>query len=1191
MEICDPKLMCKYGIHKHKDAMDWLRKNDPNKRGNDKINIKKYMHIYNCFRERNYCPITIENNDTSVTELNSSIKEDTPTSITELVDNEEMYKYDFLSKKTPMNDSYITIDDDSSPIIDEDNSSSIIDDEDTSSSIIDDSDMSNSSINSSSSSIKSSYSTMNDDSNNSISDNVKSKRDEKITKKRKKLFTCMRQIENWSKILAHHKMDKKEFNKKKVKELMHNASPKMEQLFEIIKQVDDNDFETHGRYFKHFIFSDVKEEGYGAKILASGFIANGYNSLIDSKKGKLVLKTASQNEKNNSFGLLSSSAIFKSEFNQKLKKEVLSVYNNRPDNIHGENMRFIILDSGFKEGIDLFDVKYVHIFEPSMTTADIKQTIGRATRTCGQKGLHFEPNEGWKLFVYNYNTIIPDDIKDIYKVSHPELLNDTIKDDKIFKYSKKLKDSAIFYSTIDRTMSNLEEQLYKLAPIFAIDYDLTKKIHNIDEIMYLYDDSSSSVGGGGAFNKNKTIVCNGKCGKRSTIEVPPDINFLLNVYNKYNHDTESIPPKNKREFLCKYMKQNEDYCKQLNKEWAIYLSDVPNSFNKSNKSTKKTMKQVSNTQKVTNKDTNKTKTKTKKLSKTIKLSKIENSLPSNSSSLYSINEIDSLPSNSSSSSSINEIDSLPSNISSSSSINEIDSLPSNISSSSSNNTELSDSLMKDMNIIEDDSSIDNSYSIEEYSPITNKEFKKYKDNPPPKKLNFKNMRDFIKTNFSDKYSWDDIVVENRCVNRGGGKSNIMNLNPTQDFVRKYFTPASPYKGILLWHSVGTGKTCTAIATATTTFEQEGYTILWVTRNTLKSDVYKNIFDDVCHQVLVNKIKNEGIEIPSDPLKRKKLLSKSWIEPISYKTFSNLLTPGGHNEYLDKLISINGKKDVLRKTLIIIDEAHKLYGGDLKAAERPNMEIMEKLLQKSYEISGKDSARLIIMTATPFTNSPMELFKLVNLCKDKENEKIVTEKYDFKRKYMGDDSYLTEQGVKRLSDKLSGYISYLNRENDPTQFAQPIMIDVPVLMSHIEDNELRKDIFKNITNDKSQNAKETIIEYEKIIKEKNKKLRETKKKSKNDLENKQKKCKTIKNRTEKSECMKKIKDEVELIYNNNIDTLRDEIEQLNEDFNNDKIQKRENKKKNELLKKKIEKLRERYLQETMLIERCGNIKLA
>ena len=28
---------------------------------------------------------------------------------------------------------------------------------------------------------------------------------------------------------------------------------------------------------------------------------------------------------------------------------------------------------------------------------------------------------------------------------------------------------------------------------------------------------------------------------------------------------------------------------------------------------------------------------------------------------------------------------------------------------------------------------------------------------------------------------------------------------------------------------------------------------------------------------------------------------------------------------------NGSEDVLNKTLIIIDEAHKLYGGDLKGA--------------------------------------------------------------------------------------------------------------------------------------------------------------------------------------------------------------------------------------------------------------------
>ena len=50
--------------------------------------------------------------------------------------------------------------------------------------------------------------------------------------------------------------------------------------------------------------------------------------------------------------------------------------------------------------------------------------------------------------------------------------------------------------------------------------------------------------------------------------------------------------------------------------------------------------------------------------------------------------------------------------------------------------------------------------------------------------------------------------------------------------------------------------------------------------------------------------------------------------MSYKQFSNLLV--GKNKIYDILKTRNGSEDILRKTLIIIDEAHKLYGGDLKA---------------------------------------------------------------------------------------------------------------------------------------------------------------------------------------------------------------------------------------------------------------------
>ena len=112
---------------------------------------------------------------------------------------------------------------------------------------------------------------------------------------------------------------------------------------------------------------------------------------------------------------------------------------------------------------------------------------------------------------------------------------------------------------------------------------------------------------------------------------------------------------------------------------------------------------------------------------------------------------------------------------------------------------------------------------------------------------------------------------------------------------------------------------------------------------------------------------------------------------------------------------------------------------------------------SYKKSGENSCKLLIMTATPFTNSPLELFNLINLFMENESEKITTDENEFKKQYMNDDNILSKTGVKNLANKLSGYISYLNREKDPTQFAQPLLINVPVLLSFI-DEELRDPIY-------------------------------------------------------------------------------------------------------------------------------------
>jgi hypothetical protein len=1128
------------------------------------------------------------------------------------------------------------------------------------------------------------------------------------TLEREKIYNCYRQTENWSKMSMAHRFDNDKFDTEKVMASIHYSSPKLEQLLSIIKQVDRNDMETHGKLFKHFIFSDVKAGGYGAKILASALIANGYNSLLHSALihgvHNLTLKKSQQKDDFNSFALLSSSAVYESNITQRMKKEILQRYNRRPDNIHGKDMRFIILDSGFKEGIDLFDVKYVHIFELSMTTADLKQTIGRATRTCGQKGLNFEPNVGWPLYVYNYYIAIPDSIKDVFLAANKDLIDPKYADEPIFKNRDKLKEVTSLYSKFDKSLIKLTDQLYRLAPIFSVDFELTRNIHKVDDVTYLYDVPPEALMyyGGAKRAVSDKINCAGKCGLRSTKDIPATVGFLRNVYLKHKHNKAKLPVKNAREYLCKYMKQSPDYCSQVNREWAARAAAVPSMVHKKGQSRK---------------------LGSRKLGRKLVLT---------------------------------------------------------------TPTELSKEVMKELDLVPyvDQAEDLSKYSIVEYSPHKEPGMKQNKPGPPPRKLNFTKMRDFIKTNYGEKFTWQPYIIENKCIdkpqnnktakktsnksanksakkgktskksktggaytggaytggayappgyveyinnqnkymengnignnggdqasimdyltsftgtkvqtggaygyggayappgyveyinnenkymangdagNNGGdqasmmdyltsfkgsvsdvvsggnanskinygalpcsgdescdvgydktgayskgqggggqsqqrgGSSRIMDLNPTQNFIRTFFTPASPYKGMLLWQSVGSGKTCSAVATVTSSFEREGYTILWVTRTTLKSDVYKNIFDDVCHAILAEQMRDEGLEIPDK--NRRRLLSKSWIEPISYRTFSNLLESDPlkpTNKYGELLLRRNGPEDILRKTIIVIDEAHKLYGGDLKWSERPNMEVMERLLRNSYKKSGKDSARLLIMTATPFTDSPMELFKLINLCKEDRDELITTDPVKFKSTYMSEDDDLTNAGVKKLADSLSGYISYLNRENDPTQFAQPIMIEVPAIMSHVEEPELRKHLYGN-KEEKAEYREETKKEKaddKAKVKEAKDKLKETiktlktrmidnKKTSNTTIKNRQEReCKDIKN---KAACNKRIKIEEEESLKASADAIQAEIDTLKTQMGEQKV-----KPAAENIRIKIKELKEKMLQEVMLVDRCKSI---
>jgi len=196
---------------------------------------------------------------------------------------------------------------------------------------------------------------------------------------------CVRKVANWSTIIPEHRFDRVSFNPKTILEDMPASSPKMVSLFQNIKQLDEQDLRRDKVLYKHVIYSDVNQMGYGAKILASAFIAKDYSLAYDSD-----LKMIPTSQKTfNTFALLSSSAIFGRPFTVSLRRQVLSTFNSRPSNVHGEQIRFIILDSGYKEGIDLFDVKYIHIFEPQLTMSDENRLLGEVRGFAGNKGYTF----------------------------------------------------------------------------------------------------------------------------------------------------------------------------------------------------------------------------------------------------------------------------------------------------------------------------------------------------------------------------------------------------------------------------------------------------------------------------------------------------------------------------------------------------------------------------------------------------------------------------------------------------------------------------------------------------------------------------------------------------------------------------------------------------------------------------------
>jgi len=686
---------------------------------------------------------------------------------------------------------------------------------------------------------------------------------------------------------------------------------------------------------------------------------------------------------NYTFGLLTTSTVYKKPLTVALKKNMMAKLNQRPDNIDGKNIRFIILDSGFKEGIDVFDVKYMHILEPLTTKAENTQVIGRGTRFCGQSGLPFKPDIGWPLNIYRYNINYNDNmtVHELY-----------------IKHSNQNVSALNFAADIEDIMI-----------ASSVDMPLTENIHLLntknnrfyESLTQLMEKSSSKKSNpvkkdlikvvsnihGKIFTNEEKLDCKHKC--KGAFEELESVNAILlsavifdidkledriredrgkKILGKkltINNITDSkllnaLLEKYPKPILCNYLDKRKSYCDSVNKFWLkpLYMFKI---FGK-------------------------------KIIENLK-------------------------------------------------------------------------YYKRRNLINEKNYQETMMFAEKYIAMSNIKKPQILPVPPLEKLKHIDLYNYVTKHFK-QFKWASLEIKNKCIKgvkvdedkKTTSSYEIVDLSHTQSFVQKFLTPESPYKGLFLYHSVGSGKTCTAIASATQSFDESNYTILWVTRHTLKEDIWKNMFEKICNMKIREYIKM-GKTLPKKRSEQMALLGKNWLQPISYKQFTNLIK--GKNKFYQQMVARNGKDDPFRKTLIIIDEIHKVYSDTLSRLEKPDPKVLQDMVQKSYTTSKKDSLKLLLMSATPITEDPMSSVKLLNLLLEGD-DRFPEDFEEFKSQYCNDNGLFSDLGSLQFTDKVSGLISYIDRSNDRSQFAYPII----------------NDIILNVNSDVSVNPR--LVEIEKQI---------------------------------------------------------------------------------------------------------------
>ena len=287
------------------------------------------------------------------------------------------------------------------------------------------------------------------------------------------------------------------------------------------------------------------------------------------------------------------------------------------------------------------------------------------------------------------------------------------------------------------------------------------------------------------------------------------------------------------------------------------------------------------------------------------------------------------------------------------------------------------------------------------------------------------------------------------------------LSPHQLFVKNFFSFQTPYNSLLLYHGLGSGKTCSAIGIAEemrTYMKQVGIKqkIIIVASPNVQSNFRVQLFDER----KLTKIQNPNNKSEDDIWNIQSCIGNALIKEINPTNLKGLardkvitlINTIINNNYLfigysklanhimskitikedRNLTEPERKKTELRNIrhffnnrLFIIDEVHNIRLMD----DNKNTKVASLIMKLARNT---DNMRLLFLSATPMFNSYKEIIWITNLMNlnDKRatitNADVFNNDGTFKPKDLNNPG--SEDGRSLLQRKLTGYVSYVRGEN-------------------------------------------------------------------------------------------------------------------------------------------------------------------